>query len=99
GVQTCALPIFKNQRCLIPASGFYEWKGEKANKTPFYVHPTQEPIFAFAGIYSRWRMPDSSRVIPSYTIITTQANKPMEELHHRDRKSTRLTSSHVSISY
>src|SRR5699024_11782261 len=38
----------KNQRCLIPASRFYEWKGEKANKTPFYVHPTQEPIFAFA---------------------------------------------------
>src|SRR5699024_3196096 len=73
----------KNQRCLIPASGFYEWKGEKANKTPFYVHPTQEQIFAFAGIYSRWRMPDSSRVISSYTIITTQANKPMEELHHR----------------
>lgn len=74
---------FKSQRCLIPASGFYEWKGKKGNKTPFYIQPTEEPLFAFAGIYSLWKEPSSDKIIPNFSIITTEANKPMKELHHR----------------
>ncbi len=74
---------FKKQRCLVPASGFYEWKGKKGNKTPFYIHPTKEPLFAFAGIYSLWEDPVEKQIIPNFSIITTEANKPMQELHHR----------------
>ncbi len=73
---------FERYRCLIPANGFYEWKGEKGNKTPFYIYPTHEPLFAFAGLYNVWESPEGER-IPTYTIVTTDANKKMEELHDR----------------
>lgn len=73
---------FERYRCLIPASGFYEWKGEKGNKTPYYIHPTHEPVFSFAGIYNVWESPDGEK-IPSYAIITTNANDKISELHKR----------------
>lgn len=75
-------PYFQNQRCLIPASGFYEWKGPKGNKTPYYIYPTHEPVFAFAGLYSLWSSPDGETV-PTYTIVTTGANSKMTDLHNR----------------
>lgn len=75
-------PYFENQRCLVPASGFYEWTGSKGNKIPFYIYPTHEPMFAFAGLYNLWTSP-AGETIPSYTIITTTANKKMESLHNR----------------
>ncbi|MGK7371311.1 MAG: SOS response-associated peptidase [Candidatus Halalkalibacterium sp. M3_1C_030] len=74
---------FKEKRCLVPASGFYEWKGEEGNKTPHYIYPTHEPMFAFAGLYSVWESPNGSEQIPTYTIITTDANEKMKELHDR----------------
>jgi len=45
---------FKKRRCLIPADGFYEWKGEKGKKQPYYVsNPSGEP-FEFAGLWEIW---------------------------------------------
>lgn len=76
-------PSFESQRCIVPASGFYEWKGEKGDKTPYYIYPTHESLFAFAGLYNVWRSPDGKTRIPTYTIITTDANRTMEELHDR----------------
>ncbi len=73
---------FERYRCLIPASGFYEWKGQKGNKTPYYIHPTHEPMFAFAGIYNVWESPEGEK-IPTYSIITTDANEKMSDLHDR----------------
>lgn len=73
---------FKKYRCLVPASGFYEWKGEKGNKTPYYIYPTHEPMFAFAGLYNVWESPEGEKV-PTYTIVTTEANNKMSELHNR----------------
>lgn len=45
---------FKRYRCLVPASGFYEWKEEKGNEMPYLIHPTHEPRFTFADIYNVW---------------------------------------------
>jgi len=73
---------FKRKRCLVPASGFYEWTGKKGNKTPYYIYPTHEELFSFAGIYNVWESPEGDKV-PTYSIITTQANKKMSELHDR----------------
>jgi len=75
---------FKNRRCLIPANAFYEWKGEKGNKKPYYVYiPSGEP-FAFAGLWETWtdKGTDES-VYKSCTIITTGASDSIRELHHR----------------
>jgi putative SOS response-associated peptidase YedK len=79
-------PSFKRslerRRCLIPATGFYEWKQTEDGKVPHYIHLTDEPIFAFAGLYENWRAPDETW-IRSYTIITTTANDLMAPLHNR----------------
>ncbi|MEN9327789.1 MAG: hypothetical protein RI947_597 [Candidatus Parcubacteria bacterium] len=65
---------FQHQRCLIPASGFYEWKKSKEGKVPYYIHLKDEPLFAFAGVYS-----ESS----GYSIITTTPNDVMSDIHNR----------------
>ncbi len=73
---------FREQRCLIPASGFYEWKTEGKQKTKFYFHRKDTDLFAFAGLYSVWHSPDGKE-IPSYTIITTTPNKTVKAVHDR----------------
>jgi putative SOS response-associated peptidase YedK len=76
---------FKKRRCLIPADGFYEWKGEKGNKQPYYVSiPSGEP-FAFAGLWETWtdKKNDEASVHKSCTIITTPASGTIREIHHR----------------
>ena len=75
-------PYFESQRCLVPASGFYEWKGTKGNKKPYYIYPTHEPVFAFAGLYNLWTSP-AGETVPTYTIITTGANTKMGNIHNR----------------
>ena len=79
-------PSFKNalksRRCIVPASGFYEWRMEAGAKTPYFFKPEQDTLFSFAGLYETWRGPDET-VINSYTIITTQANDLTRSYHER----------------
>jgi len=74
---------FKKRRCLIPASGFYEWqKGEGKAKQPFHIHLKKDHPFAFAGLWETWKGEDAEP-IESCTIITTDANKLMASIHDR----------------
>lgn len=74
---------FKRRRCLIPADGFYEWKQLDAKKKqPYYITRPDGGPFAFAGLWEHWTPPDGSEV-ESCTIVTTEANEQMEELHDR----------------
>lgn len=73
---------FKSQRCVIPASGFYEWKRTDQGKTPFYIFQKRSELMNFAGLYEEWK-PDDGEPVKSFTIITTSANKPVSELHDR----------------
>jgi putative SOS response-associated peptidase YedK len=77
---------FKRRRCLIPASGFYEWqKSEhsgKTVKTPMYIHLKDDPVFAMAGLWEVWHNPRGD-VYHTFTIITTDANEFMESIHNR----------------
>jgi len=76
---------FRKRRCLIPADGFYEWKGEKGNKQPYYVSiPSGEP-FSFAGLWETWTDKETGEesVYKSCTIITTAASESIREIHHR----------------
>ncbi len=72
---------FAKRRCIIPASGYYEWRKEGAQKVPFYMTPEDGGAFAFAGLWDRWRRDD--QVIESCTIITTAAPEPMTSIHNR----------------
>lgn len=73
---------YKRRRCLIPSTGFYEWKREGSQKTPMFIHLTDQPLFAFAGLWEEWLAPDGSTV-RSCTIITTEANSFMAPIHQR----------------
>ncbi len=72
----------KYRRCLIPVSGFYEWKTEDKVKQPHYIYLKNEPIFAFAGLWDIWRNADGDELL-TCTILTTSANEMMRELHER----------------
>ena len=71
----------KKNRCLVPASGFYEWKGEKGDKQPWYFRLKGTELFAFAGLWDHWVSQDKK--IDSCTIITINANAVMAPVHRR----------------
>jgi putative SOS response-associated peptidase YedK len=79
-------PAFRSllaaHRCLVPASGYYEWQGEGREKTPRYIHPQSQPFVAFAGVYDTWTKPDGEDLY-TFTIITTEGDPFMERLHNR----------------
>jgi putative SOS response-associated peptidase YedK len=68
---------YRKRRCLIPASGFYEWKLESGRKQPYYVRPAQGELFAFAGLWERWNG------FETCAVITTDANETMRAIHDR----------------
>jgi putative SOS response-associated peptidase YedK len=74
--------LLKNQRCLVPASGFFEWKKEGSKKIPFYLHLPKIPLFACAGLYDCWKCPDG-KLLFTYTIITTEPNELVAKIHNR----------------
>ena len=73
-----------SRRCLVLADGFYEWQkapGSRAKRPMRIMLQTGEP-FAFAGLWETWRDP-TGQIIPSCTIITTEANRLLAPIHHR----------------
>ncbi len=75
---------FRSHRCIILASGFYEWqKTAKGAKQPFYFHLKDKDVFGFAGLYEQWLDRESGEQIETCTIITTEANKVLEPIHDR----------------
>lgn len=75
--------LFKSKRCLVPATGFYEWKQEGSSKRPFLIHVKGQELFAMAGLYDSWVDDDKGEVVQTYTIITTTPNSKMKHIHDR----------------
>ena len=73
---------FKNRRCLVPASGFYEWQRTERGKQPFCIRLKDEELFAFAGLYDVWHDADGNE-LHSYTVITTVPNELVASIHNR----------------
>jgi putative SOS response-associated peptidase YedK len=72
----------KSRRCLIPADGFYEWKRDGKAKQPFCFEVDQGGLFAFAGLWERWRDP-SGQWVKSCSILTTTPNAVTSAVHDR----------------
>ena len=73
---------FKHRRCIIPASGFFEWSRHEGGKQPCFIRPIEGGYFGLAGIWDNWQGEDGV-VIESCSIITTEANKLMRDIHDR----------------
>ncbi|MDP8242960.1 MAG: SOS response-associated peptidase [Candidatus Hinthialibacter antarcticus] len=73
---------FKSRRCLVPSSGFYEWKKLDAKtKQPHFIRMKSEEPLLFAGLWERWRREDDE--LQTFTIITTEPNEVMAPIHNR----------------
>jgi putative SOS response-associated peptidase YedK len=80
------LPAFREamklRRCLVPADGFYEWQRRGSAKQPFCFEVGDGGLFAFAGLWERWRDP-SGQWVKSCTILTTAPNAVTSAIHDR----------------
>lgn len=74
--------LISSKRCIIPCSGFYEWKKDGSNKQPMRILMKDESIFSLAGLYDTWTDPDGKK-LSTCTIITTEPNSLMEDIHNR----------------
>lgn len=74
---------FKARRCVVPASGFYEWTGGRGAKTPHYFSAPDGRPLAFAGLWESWRDPESAETVLSATIVVGPANTWMSRFHDR----------------
>ncbi len=73
---------FQNMRCIVPASGFYEWYRSGKDRYPHYIYHKSGDIFSFAGIYDIWTDVEG-RNFKTFAILTTEANKIIEPIHDR----------------
>jgi len=80
-------PSFKKplryQRCIIPASAFFEWKGNPGAKAKYRIARKDGDLFGFAGLYEHWRDPNTDGELTTCTIITTQPNELVAPIHIR----------------
>ena len=76
---------FRSNRCLLPASGYYEWAselGKYKTKQPIYISRDDGKLLALSGVFQSWTSP-SGRVIQSVAIITRQAVGQLAQVHSR----------------
>lgn len=73
---------YRRRRCLIPATGFYEWRGERPSKQPYNIYIEGVRVFTFAGIWEHWQGPDGSEV-ETAAILTAEAAPSIRPIHDR----------------
>lgn len=72
-----------HKRCLVPSSGFYEWKVvDEKTKQPYFIQPKDGGMFSFAGVFSSWKDTEGKELL-TFSIITTEPNKEMAKIHNR----------------
>lgn len=73
----------QSKRCLVLADGFYEWDTVDGQKLPYRFTLPDREVFAFAGLWSRWKDPATGQPYETYTVITTQPNDLVKPIHDR----------------
>jgi putative SOS response-associated peptidase YedK len=73
---------FRRRRCLIPASGFYEWKSEGKVKQPYYISLKSGEPMAMGGLWESWKASDGS-ILRTVCVVTTSPNSVMATIHDR----------------
>ena len=84
--------IKSGKRCLIPATGFFEWHTIGRNKFPFYIATHDQPIVSIAGIWDEWPDPETGEILYSYSLLTTDANPLLAAIHNSKERMPCLLS-------
>jgi len=74
---------FKKRRCLVPASGYYEWTGTPGSKQPYFIHDPAGELMMFAGLWESWRAAENDPPLRTFTVITGEPGKVSGDIHDR----------------
>ncbi len=74
---------FKTRRCLVPASGYFEWQGETPHKQPYFIKAPDSRLLLFAGLWESWKPQDAEEWMHTYTVITGLPGKVSGNIHDR----------------
>lgn len=79
-------PSFRNairkQRCIIPVTGFFEWRHALKKTYPYHIQLVQHDIFCLGGIYDTWVNKETGEIKKTFSIVTTEANALMAKIHN-----------------
>ncbi len=75
-----------SQRCLLPVSGFYEWRDVNGVKYPYFIHPADNEMFSLGAIYDTWIDRKTGEIKNTFSILTTSANRMMEKIHNLKKR-------------
>ena len=75
-----------SRRCVIPVTGFFEWKQVGKEKIPYYIHPKEHLVFYLAGIFSHWTDPSTRGELTTFSILTCAANEMMSDIHNTAKR-------------
>lgn len=78
--------LLHRQECIVPSSGFFEWKTIGKEKIPYFIYPSSDTIFSMAGLYDLWIDPLSGNAKKSFTILTCPANSLLSEIHNTKKR-------------
>lgn len=84
-------PIMK-KRCIVPSTGYFEWRHEGNKKIPYYIYVKDEPIFSMAGVYDSWLDKATGEIINTFSIITTEANPLTDYIHNTKHRMPAILS-------
>jgi putative SOS response-associated peptidase YedK len=74
---------FQRHRCIIPASGYYEWLKRTDGRQPYFISAADGGVLSFAGLWDRWKNSETGELVTSCTIIVTAANELTQPIHDR----------------
>lgn len=84
-------PILK-KRCIIPSTGYFEWRHEGAKKIPYYIYLKEDEIFSMAGIYDTWVDKATGTAHSTFSIITTDTNPLTDYIHNTKHRMPAILS-------
>jgi putative SOS response-associated peptidase YedK len=76
----------KNKRCIIPVSGFFEWRYIFGKNYPYYIYLKNRKYFSFAGLWDSWNNSINNEIVYTYSIITCEPNNLMKKIHNKKKR-------------
>jgi putative SOS response-associated peptidase YedK len=73
----------RTRRCIVPATGYYEWQQGINGKQPYFIHAADGSMLGLAGLWERWESPNSKESIDTFTVLTTESNESTTHIHSR----------------
>ncbi|HEX4887731.1 MAG TPA: SOS response-associated peptidase, partial [Luteibaculaceae bacterium] len=90
-------PAFKQcleQRCVLPVTAFFEWQTQGKTKIPYQIVPSKWAVFLLAGLYHEWQSSIDGSGIKSFTLLTTEANDLMADIHNTKKRMPVIIEEH-----